>query len=90
MPVTATRAAAIPRPTHQSGVTRHRAAREQQQRHRAATFAIPDHNAPSLAALAVHPVEAARRIPMGVALAVASLVLLSGALLAGAARVVAR
>jgi hypothetical protein len=56
----------------------------------ASMFAIPDHPAPRMVALAANPVGTIRRIPVGVALAVASVVLLSGALLAGVSRAVAR
>jgi hypothetical protein len=43
-----------------------------------------------MVALAAHPVGTIRRIPVGVALAVASLVLLSSALLAGVSRTAIR
>jgi hypothetical protein len=56
----------------------------------ASIFAIPDHPAPRVVALAANPVGTIRRIPVGVALAVASLVLLSSALLAGVSRAVVR
>ena len=56
----------------------------------ASIFAIPDHPAPRVVALAANPVGTIRRVPVGVALAVASVVLLSGALLAGVSRAVAR
>jgi hypothetical protein len=56
----------------------------------ASIFAIPDHPAPRMVALAAHRVGTIRRVPVGVALAVASLVLLSSALLTGVSRAVAR
>ena len=56
----------------------------------ASIFAIPDHAAPRMVALATNPVGTIQRIPVGVALAVASLVLLSSALIAGVSRAVAR
>jgi hypothetical protein len=56
----------------------------------ASIFAIPDHPAPRVVALAANPVGTIRRIPVGVALAVASLVLLSSALLAGVSRTAIR
>ena len=54
------------------------------------TFLIPDHPAPRAVALAANPVETIRRVPVAVALAVASVVLLSGALLASISRAVTR
>ena len=56
----------------------------------ASIFAIPDHPAPRMVALAAHRVGTIRRVPVGVALAVASLVLLSSALLTGVSRTVVR
>ena len=56
----------------------------------AGIFAIPDHPAPRLDALAGSPGGPIRRIPVGVALAIALLVLFSSALLAGVSRAVAR
>ena len=56
----------------------------------ASIFAIPDHPAPSMVALAASPAVDLRRVPAGAALAVALVVLLSGALLAGVSRTVAR
>lgn len=56
----------------------------------ASIFAIPDRPAPRVVALAANPVGTIQRIPVGVALAVAVVVLLSCALLTGVSRAVAR
>ena len=56
----------------------------------ASIFAIPDHPAPRVVALDANPARAIKRIPVGVALAVASLVVLSSALLTGVSRMVVR
>ena len=53
-------------------------------------FAIPGHPAPTVAALAADPAADLRRVPVGAALAVALVVLLSGALLTGVSRAVTR
>ena len=52
----------------------------------ASIFAIPDHSAPRVIALPADPAGTVGRIPAGVALAVALLVLLSGAFTVGVAR----
>ena len=71
--------------------TKRRAARTDRLSEMAAgIFAIPDHPAPRLDALAGPPGGPIRRIPVGVALAIALLVLFSSALLAGVSRAVAR
>jgi hypothetical protein len=56
----------------------------------AGVFAIPGHQAPRVAALTASPAADLRRVPVGAALAVALVVLLSGALLTGVSRAVAR
>jgi hypothetical protein len=53
-------------------------------------FAIPGHPAPRLAALAAVPAADLRRVPVGAALAVALVVLLSGALLTRVSRAAIR
>jgi hypothetical protein len=52
----------------------------------ASIFPIPDHPAPSVVALAANPVGTTRRIPVGVALAVAAVVLLSAVFVTSTAR----